>query len=139
MPPSTAGLPTRLIPGGTYVLRAALPMCSKSPGSLPSACTWLTPATRSMPSGVLPTCWRTSWGWSCCRWRRVPHATSICCGRLWRHSEIKHKVAVEFRRKEWLNEETLALLGECGAAFVSVVGLLRSTVLGLKGNVEFPA
>jgi uncharacterized protein YecE (DUF72 family) len=30
------------------------------------------------------------------------------------------KVAVEFRRKEWLNDETLALLRECGTAFVSV-------------------
>src|SRR5512136_3482829 len=42
---------------------------------------------------------------------------------LWQALEAfgdTHKVAVEFRRKEWLNEETLALLRECGAAFVSV-------------------
>jgi uncharacterized protein YecE (DUF72 family) len=30
-----------------------------------------------------------------------------------------HRVAVEFRRKEWLNNETLGLLHACGAAFVS--------------------
>jgi uncharacterized protein YecE (DUF72 family) len=30
------------------------------------------------------------------------------------------RVAVEFRHKDWLNEDTLALLRDCGAAFVSV-------------------
>jgi uncharacterized protein YecE (DUF72 family) len=29
------------------------------------------------------------------------------------------RVAVEFRRKEWLNDEVLRLLSDCGAAFVS--------------------
>jgi uncharacterized protein YecE (DUF72 family) len=31
-----------------------------------------------------------------------------------------HRVAVEFRRKDWLNDQTLDLLRDCGATFVSV-------------------
>jgi uncharacterized protein YecE (DUF72 family) len=38
------------------------------------------------------------------------------------------RVAVEFRRQEWLNDETLALLHECGATFVSVDSPLQELV-----------
>ena len=54
---------------------------------------------------------------------QVAPGTPYDLNRLWRALLAfgdPRRVAVEFRRKEWLNDEMLALLRDCGAAFVSV-------------------